>query len=140
MISRKNTGFGLIIFAAAALLIYLLSQQQIIQFLETFVSSDGEIRPDGVRQLNYLVFLSATFLGILGVLLVKSEDPDWRRRMRQTFLSDRFCNGEKSWLTPKVVLIASTLIGLFLIIHIRLYDPDSSCSPFYTWKTVYSSH
>jgi uncharacterized membrane protein len=125
MISRKNTGFGLIIFAAADLLIYLLSQKQVIQLLETFVSSDGEIRPDGVRQLSYLVFLASAFLGIVGGVLVKSEDPDWRRRMRQTFLGDPFCNGEKVWLNPKVVLIASTLVGLFLIIHIRLYDPDS---------------
>lgn len=125
MISRKLIGFSLIFFAAAALVIYLLFQPQIIQLLESIVSSDGEIRPGGVRQLNYLVFLASGFLGILGAVLVKSEDLDWRSRLRQTFLSDPFCGGEKGSFTPKVVLIASSLVGLFLIIHIRLYDPES---------------
>lgn len=90
-----------------------------------FVSADGEIRPDGVRQINYLVLLLLTLVGILGAMLIKSEDDPWRSRVKQTFLSDPFCYAYQTWFTPKYVLFTSTLIGLFLIIHIRLYDPAS---------------
>lgn len=90
-----------------------------------FVSADGEIRPDGVRQINYLVLLLLTLVGILGAMLIKSEDDSWRSRVKQTFLSDPFCYAYQTWFTPKFVLFTSTLIGLFLIIHIRLYDPTS---------------
>ena len=76
MITRKNSGLGLIAFTATALVIYLLIQPQIIQLLETFVSSDGEIRPDGGRQLSYLVFLLLSRQHIATPEPPSTENPD----------------------------------------------------------------
>jgi hypothetical protein len=125
MISRRFIGISVIVLAAAALIIYLLAQPQIIHFLEMAVSADGEITSEGVRQVNYLVFLLLALAVILGVMLIKSEDESWGNRIKQVFLDDPFCSANQTWFTPKFVLIVSTLIGLFLIIHIRLYDPAS---------------
>lgn len=125
MISRRFIGIGVIILAVAALVIYLLAQPQLIHFLELAVSADGEITPEGVRQVSYLVFLLFALAVVFGIILIKSEDESWRNRIKQVFLFDPFCPANQTWFTPKLVLIVSTLIGLFLIIHIRLYDPAS---------------
>lgn len=125
MIPRRFVGISIIVFAAASLALYFVAQPQIIQLLESYVSSDGEIRPGGVRQLTYLVSLVLTLVAIFGALLIKSEDENWRSRLIAVFVIDPFCESNSSRLTPKLVLVLSTLIGVFLIIHIRLYDPDS---------------
>ena len=125
MIPRRFVGISIIVFAAASLALYFVAQPQIIQLLESYVSSDGEIRPGGVRQLTYLVSLVLTLVAIFGALLIKSEDENWRSRLIAVFVIDPFCDSNSSRLTPKLVLVLSTLIGVFLIIHIRLYDPDS---------------
>jgi hypothetical protein len=125
MIPRRFIGISIIVFAAVSLAFYFVAQPQIIQLLESYVSSDGEIRPGGVRQLTYLVILVLTLLAIFGALLLKSEDENWRSRLKAVFVFDPFCDSNGSRLTPKLVLVLSTLIGVFLIIHIRLYDPDS---------------
>lgn len=125
MIPRRIVGISIIVFAAASLAFYFVAQSQVIQLLESYVSSDGEIRPGGVRQLTYLVILVLTMVAILGALLIKSEDENWRSRIKSVFVIDLFCDSNGSRLTPNIVLVLSTLLGLFLIIHIRLYDPES---------------
>lgn len=98
---------------------------QVLRFLEIYISPDGEITPGGERQLDFVVNIFAVMVMVLGYGLIKSEDQSWRNRMRQIFLTDPLCSTEKTLLTPKFMLISSTVIGLFLILHIRLYDPDS---------------
>jgi hypothetical protein len=61
----------------------------------------------------------------LGYGLVKVEDDTWRSRVMKLFLSDPLSSNSEIQPTPKFSLITSTLIGLFLIVHIRLYDPAS---------------
>jgi len=99
MITRRILGISIIVFAAASLVIYLVAQPQIIQFLESYVSSDGEIRPGGVRQLTYLVILVMTLVAFLGVFLIKSEDESWRSRIKAVFLIDPFCDSNSSRFT-----------------------------------------
>jgi hypothetical protein len=81
VLSRRFIGISLIVFAAAALAIYLIAQPQIIHFLEISISADGEIKPDGVRQVSYLVFLFSILVGVLGAILLKSGDESWRKQM-----------------------------------------------------------
>jgi len=130
MISKRNIGITLIILSAASFAIYLIFQPQIIHILEIYVSSDGQITPSGVRQLNSFFYISVGLMLILGVGLFKAADEEWQRRVEQVFLSDPFCPSTKTWFSPKFILIISTLIGLFLIIHIRLYDPESQLFDF----------
>lgn len=130
MFSKKRIGFGFIIFGAVLLLLYQIFQPQIIQILEIYISADGQITPSGVRQLNSIFYISVALLMILGFGLFKAEDEEWQSRLKQVFLGDPFCPAPKTWLSPKIILLASTLIGLFLIIHIRLYDPESQLFAF----------
>ena len=125
MISRRTIGISLIIISAICLVVYLVFHSQIIHIMENTISPDGEIRADGVRQLDYLVFFIISLGGVLGAGIFKSEDEDWRDRLSQAFFTDPFCNNPNAWFSPKAFLLASTLLGLFLIVHIRLYDPDS---------------
>ncbi len=111
---------GIVLFIA-----YLILHTQIIQTLEIYVSSDGNITTDGVRQLNSVFYIFTALLVILGLGMFFAEDDNWRRKIKQVFLTDPFCPDSNTWLSPKFMLLASTLIGLFLIIHIRLYDPAS---------------
>ena len=108
MISRRVIGISILVLAVAALIIYLLAQPQLIHFLELAVSADGEITPDGVRQVSYLLFLLIALAVVLGIILIKSEDESWRNRIKQVFLYDPFCPAEQTWFTPKFVLIVST--------------------------------
>ena len=125
MISRRTIGISLIIVSAICLVVYLVFHSQIIHIMEIYISPDGEIRADGVRQLDYLVFLIFFFVVILGAGIAKSEDEDWRRRLSHVFFTDPFCNNPNALFSPKAFLLVSTILGLFLIVHIRLYDPDS---------------
>ncbi len=119
--------FGLL-FIIAGILLFISFQAfhlQIIQLLEFYVSPDGQITPGGLRQLNYVFYSFTALLVVLGYGLVKAEDDTWRSRVMQLFLSDPLSSDSEIQPTPKFTLITSTLIGLFLIVHIRLYDPAS---------------
>ena len=119
--------FGLL-FIIAGILLFISFQVfhlQIIQLLELYISPDGRITPGGLRQLNYVFYIFTALLVVLGYGLVKAEDDTWRSRVMQLFLSDLLSSNSEIQPTPKFTLIASTMIGLFLIVHIRLYDPAS---------------
>ena len=124
-VSKRRIGIILLIFGVAMFIAYQILQPQIIQILEIYISPDGQITPSGVRQLNSIFYISVGLMLILGFGLFKAADEEWQSRAKQVFLSDPFCPGTKTWFSPKLILIASTIIGLFLIIHIRLYDPAS---------------
>jgi hypothetical protein len=124
-VSKRRIGISLLIFGVALFIAYQILQPQIIQLLEIYISSDGQITPSGVRQLNSIFYISVGLMLILGFGLFKAADEEWQSRVKQVFLSDPFCPSTKTWFSPKFILIASTIIGLFLIIHIRLYDPAS---------------
>ncbi|MGB7094642.1 MAG: hypothetical protein WBD62_08340 [Anaerolineales bacterium] len=106
MFSKKRIGFGFIIFGAVLLLLYQIFQPQIIQILEIYISADGQITPSGVRQLNSIFYISVALLMILGFGLFKAEDEEWQSRLKQVFLSDPFCPAPKTWLSPKIILLA----------------------------------
>jgi hypothetical protein len=119
--------FGLL-FIIAGILLFISFQAfhlQIIQLLEFYISPDGRITSGGQRQLNYIFYIFTALLVILGYGLVKAEDDTWRGRVMGLFLSDPLCSDLEIQPTPKFTLITSTMIGLFLIVHIRLYDPAS---------------
>lgn len=119
--------FGLL-FIIAGILLFISFQAfhlQIIQLLEFYISPDGQITPGGLRQLNYVFYIFTALLVVLGYGLVKAEDDTWRSRVMQLFLSDPLSSNSEIQPTPKFTLITSTMIGLFLIVHIRLYDPAS---------------
>lgn len=119
--------FGLLIIIAGILLFFSFQifHLQIIQLLEFYISPDGQITPGGLRQLNFVFYIFAALLVVLGYGLVKAEDDKWHRRVVQLFLSDPLSSNSEIQLPPKFTLITSTMIGLFLIVHIRLYDPAS---------------
>ena len=119
--------FGLL-FIIAGILLFISFQAfhlQIIQLLEFYVSPDGQITPGGLRQLNYVFYIFTALLVVLGYGLVKAEDDTWRSKVKQLFLSDPLSSDSEIQPTPKFTLVTSTMIGLFLIVHIRLYDPAS---------------
>lgn len=117
-----------LLFIITGILLFISFQAfnlQIIQLLEFYISPDGRITPGGLRQLNYVFYIFTALLVVLGYGLVKAEDDTWRSRVMQLFLSDPLSSNSEIQPTPKFTLITSTLIGLFLIVHIRLYDPAS---------------
>ena len=119
--------FGLLFIIAGISLIFSFQafHLQIIQLLEFYISPDGQITPGGLRQLNYVFYIFTALLVVLGYGLVKAEDDTWRSKVMQLFLSDPLSSNSEIQPTPKFTLITSTMIGLFLIVHIRLYDPAS---------------
>jgi hypothetical protein len=122
---KRTAGIILIIAGIASFVIFQIFHSQIVQYLEIIVSADGEITPSGVRQLNLVVYIFTGLVALFGYGLIKSEDKAWREKMKQIFLSDPIFGTINFKPSPKFMLIASTLIGLFLILHIRLYDADS---------------
>jgi hypothetical protein len=78
-----------------------------------------------VRQLNYVFYIFTALVALFGYGLLKAEDAAWRQRMVQIFFSDPVYGTSKFKPSPKFMFIGSTTIGLFLILHIRLYDPSS---------------
>jgi hypothetical protein len=116
--------FGLLFIIAGSLLFisFQAFHLQIIQLLEFYISADGKITPGGLRQLFYIF---TALLVVLGYGLVKAEDDTWRSRVMQLFLSEPLSSNSEIQPTPKFTLITSTMIGFFLIVHIRLYDPAS---------------
>lgn len=124
-ISKRQVG---IVFAFVGIVLFVAFQvfhPQIISFLERAISADGEITPSGVRQLNHVFYISSGLVMLVGLGLIKSEDEAWRQRFVQIFLSDPIHGDSYFRPSPRFMLIGSTVIGLFLIIHIRLYDPAS---------------
>jgi hypothetical protein len=124
-VSKRSAGLLFIVAGIALFLAYQIFHPHIVQLLEIYVSADGEITPGGVRQLNYVFYIFILLVILLGVGLVKAEDEAWLRRVKQVFLSDPLCGDSNVRPSPKFMLIASTAIGFFLIVHIRLYDPTS---------------
>lgn len=124
-ISKRILGLFFIIAGILLFISFQAFHLQIIQLLEFYVSPDGQITPGGLRQLNYVFYIFTALLVVLGYGLVKAEDDTWRSRVMQLFLSDPLSSNSEIQPTPKFTLITSTMIGLFLIVHIRLYDPAS---------------
>jgi hypothetical protein len=124
-VSKRIFGFLFIIIGISLLISFQVFHLQIVQLLEVYISPDGQITPGGQRQLNYVFYIFTALPMILGYGLVKAEDDTWRSRMKQLFLSDPVCSDSEIQPSPKFVLFSSTVIGLFLIVHIRLYDPAS---------------
>lgn len=124
-VSKRIFGLLSIIVGISLFISFQVFHLQIVQLLEVYISPDGQITPGGQRQLNYVFYIFTALLMILGYGLVKAEDDSWRKRMKQLFLNDPACSDSEIQPTPNSMLIASTVIGLFLIVHIRLYDPAS---------------
>lgn len=124
-VSKRIFGLLSIIVGISLFISFQVFHLQIVQLLEVYISPDGQITPGGQRQLNYVFYIFTALLMILGYGLVKAEDDTWRKRMKQLFLNDPACSDSEIQPTPNSMLIASTVIGLFLIVHIRLYDPAS---------------
>jgi hypothetical protein len=124
-VSKRIFGLLFIIVGISLLISFQVFHLQIVQLLEIYISPDGQITPGGQRQMNHVFYIFTALLVILGYGLVKAEDDTWRSRMKQLFLSDSVCSDSEIQPSPKFVLFSSTVIGLFLIVHIRLYDPAS---------------
>jgi hypothetical protein len=122
---KRTAGIVFIIVGIALFVTFQIFHSQIVQYLEIFVSADGEITPSGVRQLNYVIYIFTALVALFGYGLIKSEDKAWRSKMKQIFLSDPIYGTTNIKPSPIFMLIASTVIGLFLILHIRLYAADS---------------
>jgi hypothetical protein len=124
-VSKRTFGILFILVGIILLIAFVVFHLQIILLLEIYISPDGNITLDGQRQLDYVIYVVVALLIILGYGLVKAEDDVWRRRIHQIFLSNPYSTNSKLRITPKTNLIVTTLIGLFLIVHIRLYEPSS---------------
>ncbi|UCD40876.1 MAG: hypothetical protein JSV69_09785 [Chloroflexota bacterium] len=124
-VSKRKVGLAFIILGIIFFLAFQIFHPQIITLLESSISADGEITPGGVRQLNYVFYIFTGLLVLSGYGLIKAEDESWRQRMVRIFFSDPVFGISDVRPSPRFMLIASTVIGLFLIIHIRLYDPSS---------------
>jgi hypothetical protein len=124
-VSKRQVGIIFIIIGIVLFLAFQIFHPQIIRLLESSISADGEITPSGVRQLNYVFYIFTGLLVLFGYGLIKTEEDAWRQRMVQIFLSDPIYGISNVRPSSKFMLIGSTAIGLFLIIHIRMYDPSS---------------
>jgi hypothetical protein len=124
-VPKRQVGILFIIFGIVLFLAFQVFHPQILRFLEISISADGEITASGVRQLNYVVYISTALVALFGYGLIKAEHATWRQRMVQIFFSDPIYGAAKFKPSPKFMFVASSAIGFFLIIHIRLYDPSS---------------
>ena len=124
-VSKRQVGIAFVILSIGLFIMFQVFHLQIIRLLESTISADGEITLSGVRQLNYVFYIFIGLVVILGYGLLKVEDEAWRQRMIKIVLRDPIHGVSDFKPSPGFTLIASTVVGLFLIIHIRLYDPDS---------------
>ena len=123
-VSKRQVGIIFIIIGILLFLAFQIFHPQIIRLLESSISADGEITPSGVRQLNYVFYIFTILILCLWIWV------DQERKMLpgakewcKSSSAIQFMELLKFKPSPKFMLIASTAIGLFLIIHIRLYDP-----------------
>lgn len=124
-ISKRQIGVAFVALGILLFIAFQVFHPQIVGLLESTISADGEITPSGVRQLNLVFYIAAGLVVLFGFGLTKAEDDAWRQRVAQIFLSDPIHGVSEFKPSPGSMLIASTAIGLFLIVHIRLYDPAS---------------
>ncbi|MDO8588950.1 MAG: hypothetical protein Q7T82_18140 [Armatimonadota bacterium] len=92
---------------------------KLVRLLQTYASADHSITEEGRRQLTDAVYFFAVLLMVVGSALVLARNSDRRLRLTQVFV------GESARPSPRFVLLASSTVGLLMVIHIRLYDPSS---------------
>ncbi|MCP4417105.1 MAG: hypothetical protein GY805_10810, partial [Chloroflexi bacterium] len=116
------------IFAIATGLImgagYPLFKAQIIELAARLLSSDNSISQQGAAELAAAFYFFVVMLIIAGWVLIKADNTVWRTQFRQAILTDPL--GASPTPSPAFMLALSLAAGVFLIIHINLYDPTSA--------------
>lgn len=128
-VDQRKAGIILILISLGFSIIYLFLENSIIQVLQRFISPDGNITPQGELQLTLIFYFFIGLIFLLGLILSTTKERNWLARMRQILLSEPLVAAPVK-PSPTFFLWASFLISLFLMIHIRLYDPDSQIFAF----------
>ena len=115
-VNYRNTGMLTISASIVLFILFLLFHQNVIRLIETYLSSDNSITANGERELISMFLFGVAALFGIGIVLVKAQNISWRTRMKQAFLQDPLAGTASSRLSPLLVLIISSLIGLLLII------------------------
>jgi hypothetical protein len=120
MMRAQNTlrWIGLCLIAASVVLAagYPLIMHQIVGMLERFVSPDGAISAEGVRQLDVAFYFLMIALLCAGIAAIKTFDPVWRVLMARIMFGDPLCQSRPPKLSPKYVLSVSVAVGVILIV------------------------
>ena len=136
MMERKTrinlTGLGILIIllSTALSLGYFMANDRIVQLLELTISPDESITLEGRQQLNSIFYFFMFLLLITGLILLKAQNGELRATARRVLLTDGLVSSPVK-PSPLFILGISTLAGLFLIIHIRLYDPSTVAFEFF---------
>ena len=124
-INQRRIGILIILLSITLSLSYPLFHHKVVRLLELTISTDGNITPQGQQQLDSIYYFFVFLFLLLGIVLFNAQKEVWRTRMKQVILSEPLILTPAK-LSPRFVIWSSSLIGIFLIIHIRLYDPTSS--------------
>lgn len=89
------------------------------------LSSDRQISPDGQHQLTVALGFLGALLAAAGVICWQIKDAAGWAAIKRTFLTEASVSDLPAYASPRLILIATTILGLFLIIHINLYSPTS---------------
>jgi hypothetical protein len=122
---HRSLGILVVLLGIILLVGYFLFQPKVVRLLELTISTDGNITPQGQQQLDSIYYSFVFLLLVLGFVLLNAQNEVRRTRMKQVILSEPLILTPVK-PSPRFVLWSSSLIGLFLIIHIHLYDRTSS--------------
>lgn len=116
----RTIGFASVGIGLALGVSWLLWQAPMTAWLARFASRDGSITPAGSERLLLAVYTAVALMWAVGIVIVKAGDVGWRRRLSDALLIDPGFAHTRGFSLPRQMLIASTVVGVVLLLAILL--------------------
>lgn len=124
-ISLKVAGAFLAALALALWISYPFWRQSLVQALTGLASSDKQITAIGQRMLSAAFYYLSAWALLSGAALWSIGDAHGWRRLKEALWAGPEGGRLPFYARAGFLLAASTVTALFLMIHIKLYDPES---------------
>ena len=116
----RKLGMFSIVLSIILSFVYPLFDQQIIQLLQRYLSSDHEITSNGLREFISIYYFGIFLLFGMGYCFLKAQKAAWRKRLKKVLLEEPLSTIASVSPAPRLTLIVSSLVGFLLILSMRL--------------------